>query len=64
MGRYVRPYEGSIEREFNLVHAEWQFPANFNTASIQVVPAIRARDGKREGALLRWGLVPFFAKVS
>lgn len=60
-GRYVSPDEASIEREFNLVHAEWQFPANFNTAPTQVVPAIRARNGIRESALLRWGLVPFFA---
>lgn len=60
-GRYVSPDEASIEREFNLVRAEWQFPANFNTAPTQAVPAIRERDGKRDSILLRWGLVPFFA---
>ena len=26
-GRYVSPDEAAIEREFNLVHTEWQFPA-------------------------------------
>jgi putative SOS response-associated peptidase YedK len=61
-GRYVSPDEASIEREFNLVRGEWQFPANFNTSPTQEVPAIRARDGNRESALLRWGLVPFFAR--
>jgi putative SOS response-associated peptidase YedK len=61
-GRYVSPDEASIEREFHLVRTEWQFPANFNTAPSQPVPAIRARDADREGVLLRWGLVPFFAK--
>jgi len=61
-GRYVSPDEASIEREFNLVRTEWRFPANFNTAPTQEVPAIRARDGNRESALLRWGLVPYFAK--
>lgn len=60
-GRYVSPDEASIEREFNLVHSEWQFPANFNTAPSQLVPAIRCREGRREGALLRWGLIPYFA---
>lgn len=25
-GRYVSPNEAAIEREFNLVHTEWQFP--------------------------------------
>ncbi|MGB6352664.1 MAG: SOS response-associated peptidase [Steroidobacteraceae bacterium] len=61
-GRYVSPDEASIEREFNLVRTEWQFPANFNTAPSQAVPAVRAREGGREGVLLRWGLVPYFAK--
>jgi hypothetical protein len=31
-GRYVSPDEASIEREFNLVHSEWQFPSSFNVA--------------------------------
>jgi putative SOS response-associated peptidase YedK len=60
-GRYVSPDEASIEREFNLVHTEWRFPANFNIAPSQPVPAVRARTALREGVLLRWGLVPLFA---
>jgi putative SOS response-associated peptidase YedK len=60
-GRYVSPDEASIEREFNLVHSEWRFPANFNIAPSLPVPAIRARGADREGVLLRWGLVPLFA---
>jgi len=61
-GRYVSPDEASIEREFNLVRTEWRFPANFNTAPSQAVPAIRARDADHESVLLRWGLVPYFAR--
>ena len=61
-GRYVSPDEASIEREFNLVRTEWQFPASFNIAPSQAVPAIRGRDGRREGVLLRWGLIPYFAR--
>jgi putative SOS response-associated peptidase YedK len=60
-GRYVSPDEASIEREFNLVHSEWRFPANFNIAPSQPVPTIRARGADREGALLRWGLMPLLA---
>jgi len=61
-GRYVAPDEAAIEREFNLVHSEWQFPASFNVAPTQNVPVIRSIDGKPHGALLRWGLIPFFAR--
>jgi putative SOS response-associated peptidase YedK len=61
-GRYVAPDEAAIEREFNLVHSEWQFPASFNVAPTQNVPIVRSIDGKPHGALLRWGLIPFFAR--
>jgi putative SOS response-associated peptidase YedK len=60
-GRYVSPDDASIEREFNLVHTEWQFPSSFNVAPTQEVPVVRVRYGQREGRLLRWGLIPYFA---
>ena len=60
-GRYVSPDDASIEREFNLVRTEWKFPASFNVAPTQEVPVVRLREGRREGVVLRWGLIPFFA---
>lgn len=61
-GRYVAPDEASIEREFNLVRTEWRFPASFNVAPTQEVPVVRMREDRRQGVLLRWGLIPFFAR--
>ncbi|MGA2189087.1 MAG: SOS response-associated peptidase, partial [Steroidobacteraceae bacterium] len=61
-GRYVSPNEASIEREFKLVHHEWQFPPSFKVAPTQSVPAIRAVDSQWQGARIRWGPIPFFAK--
>ncbi len=61
-GRYVSPEDAAIEREFNLLHTEWQFPASFNVAPTQLVPIVRMHDGEREGVRLRWGLIPFFAQ--
>ena len=61
-GRYVSPDEASIEREFNLVHQEWQFPASFNVAPTQQVPILREIRGERRGSTVRWGLIPFFAR--
>lgn len=58
----MSPDEASIEREFNLVRTEWQFPPSYNVAPTQQVPVIRAADGGLQGSLLRWGLIPFFAK--
>jgi putative SOS response-associated peptidase YedK len=61
-GRYVSPDEASIEREFNLVRSEWTFPPSYNVAPTQNVPVIRSIDGKPHGSLMRWGLIPFFAR--
>jgi putative SOS response-associated peptidase YedK len=54
--RYVSPDAASIEHEFNPAHSDWGFPANFNTAPSQQVPAVRAMNGKTAGVLLRWGI--------
>ena len=40
-GRYVSPDEASIEREFNLVRAEWRFPPSYNVAPTDDVPVVR-----------------------
>jgi putative SOS response-associated peptidase YedK len=62
-GRYVSPDEASIEREYNLVRTEWNFPPSYNVAPTQNVPVVRAsKDGARTGARLHWGLIPFWAK--
>jgi putative SOS response-associated peptidase YedK len=63
-GRYVSPDAISIEREFALALAgdQWHFPANFNVAPSQNVPAIRAQtqggQGTVHGVSLRWGTGP------
>jgi putative SOS response-associated peptidase YedK len=61
-GRYVSPDEASIEREFNLVHQEWQFPPSFNVVPTQQVPILREIHGERRGSTVRWGMIPFFAR--
>jgi putative SOS response-associated peptidase YedK len=61
-GRYVSPDIAEAERYF-LVHVmRWRFERSYNVAPTQQVPAVRMADGEREGVLLRWGLVPYFAK--
>jgi putative SOS response-associated peptidase YedK len=61
-GRYVSPDESSLEREFNLVRTEWQFPVSYNVAPTQAVPIVRYKDGGLEGLSVRWGLIPYFAR--
>jgi putative SOS response-associated peptidase YedK len=62
-GRYVSPDDAAIEREFNLVRAEWQFPASYNVAPTDDVPVVRVnKEGARTGSLMHWGLIPYWAK--
>jgi putative SOS response-associated peptidase YedK len=62
-GRYVSPDEASIEREFNLVRTEWQFPPSYNVAPTDDVPVVRVnKAGEHTSSRLRCGLIPFWAK--
>jgi putative SOS response-associated peptidase YedK len=62
-GRYVSPDDAAIEREFNLVRAEWQLPASYNVAPTDDVPVVRVnKEGERTGSRMHWGLIPYWAK--
>jgi SOS response associated peptidase (SRAP) len=62
-GRYVSPDEASIEHEFTLVRAGWQFSPSYNVAPSQFVPSVCVnKAGERSGALLHQGLIPYWAK--
>jgi len=49
-----------VAEEDALVLAEWR--ARYNIAPTQSILAIRAAEGKRRADLLRWGLIPRWAK--
>ncbi|OOG28137.1 hypothetical protein B1C78_02165 [Thioalkalivibrio denitrificans] len=62
-GRFVSKTDAEMERAFGLTRSGWRKGwAGFNVAPSQAVPIVRAVDGEREGALVRWGLIPFWAK--
>ena len=61
-GRYVSPDEAAIEREFALPRAGRGLVARYNVAPSQAVAVVRLIEGTLHLDLLRWGLVPFFAK--
>jgi putative SOS response-associated peptidase YedK len=61
-GRYATKDQAAMERAFSVVKPWWRFQASYNVAPTQQVPVVRAANGEREGVMLRWGLVPYFAK--
>ncbi|MEZ5565165.1 MAG: SOS response-associated peptidase [Gammaproteobacteria bacterium] len=60
-GRYVSRIEASLERDWGLSQPAPLF-ASYNIAPTTAVPVVRQRDGNRTCELIRWGLVPFWAK--
>lgn len=73
-GRYVSPELAALQREYRaqlnsqlgLSDAqERAYEQSYNVAPTQLVPVVRAireQNGTREAVLMRWGLIPFWAK--
>jgi putative SOS response-associated peptidase YedK len=61
-GRFIIGNQAAIEREFSIVHPLWTFQPSYNVAPTHSVPVIRMQDDQRTGVMLRWGLIPWFAK--
>jgi len=52
-----------MRRLFRFVNPAPDFPPRYNAAPTDKLPVVRLdREGNRELALLRWGLIPFWAK--
>jgi putative SOS response-associated peptidase YedK len=61
-GRYILAQAAKLERAMQLGRIRWQFDVSYNVAPTQPVPVVRFADGEREGLMMRWGMIPFFAK--
>jgi putative SOS response-associated peptidase YedK len=63
-GRYVTKDQRAIERELPYIDVvRWpDLQARYNVSPSQGVPVVRWSDGQYEGTMMRWGLVPFFAR--
>jgi putative SOS response-associated peptidase YedK len=53
-----------LDAEFQaLMRMTWNLEfTSYNVCPTQSVPIVRSIDGERRGDLVRWGLIPFFAK--
>ena len=60
--RYVIPDQEEVEHEISLRHGWWKFTARFNVGIFQNVPVIRLHAGEAEGVMMRWGIIPSWAK--
>jgi putative SOS response-associated peptidase YedK len=63
-GRYTTKEQRAIERELAYIDVvRWpDLEARYNISPTQAVPVVRWADGVFEGTMMRWGLVPYFAR--
>jgi putative SOS response-associated peptidase YedK len=62
-GRYVHYHSWAhLRATLTFTPFPAEVPPNYNVAPTHQVPVVRNLDGKREGVLLRWGLIPSWAK--
>ena len=62
-GRYLISHPENIVSTFQVDQASWEaLEASYNIAPSQSVPVILSVEGHREGLLMRWGMIPFWAK--
>ncbi len=65
-GRYTHRYQWQqiveLYRLTSPAVAPNDFAPRYNLAPAQKGLVVRARDGRREGVMMRWGLIPFWAK--
>lgn len=61
-GRYTVTASPEALRKHFGYEEEPNFPPRFNVAPAQPIPIVRLVDGKRQFALVRWGLLPSWVK--
>jgi putative SOS response-associated peptidase YedK len=45
-----------------LQRVRWSFQVSYNVAPTEDVPVVRVAEAEREGIMMRWGLIPFWAR--
>src|SRR5258705_5938059 len=61
-GRYLIITTPEAIRLFFQYPEQPNFPARYNVAPTQPIPIVRLAEGRRQFALLRWGLIPAWVK--
>jgi len=61
-GRYSFSQPKDIRERFGLVQLEFEFGPRYNIAPSQEIPVVIHQNGGNRLVMLRWGLIPYWAK--
>ena len=59
-GKYILAQAARAERAMDIQRGHWDYPRSFRVLPSEQVPVVVQRDGEREAAQMRWGLVPWW----
>jgi putative SOS response-associated peptidase YedK len=60
-GRYILAQAAKAERAMGIRRGRWEYPLSYRVLPTEEVPVVIADCGEREAALMRWGLIPWWA---
>jgi putative SOS response-associated peptidase YedK len=60
-GKYILAQAAKAERAMGIRRGRWEYPLSYRVLPTEQVPVVVAESGEREAAMMRWGLIPYWA---
>ena len=60
-GRYILAQAAKAERALGIRRGRWDYPPSYRVLPTEQVPVAVSEHGERAAAMMRWGLIPFWA---
>jgi putative SOS response-associated peptidase YedK len=60
-GKYILAQAAKAERALGIRRGRWEYPLSYRVLPTEEVPVAVSHQGERTAAMMRWGLIPFWA---
>jgi putative SOS response-associated peptidase YedK len=60
-GKYILAQAAKAERAMGIRRGHWEYPLSYRVLPTEPVPVVVTASGEREAAMMRWGLIPYWA---
>jgi putative SOS response-associated peptidase YedK len=60
-GKYILAQAVKAERAMGIRRGRWEYPPSYRVLPTEQVPVVVEASGEREAAMMRWGLIPWWA---
>lgn len=60
-GKYILAQAAKAERAMGIRRGRWEYPLSYRVLPTEEVPVVVNEEGERAAAMMRWGLIPYWA---